>query len=436
MRPVTVSTSRVISKNYDLGSRRVASVGEPIIGVRNYTATDVVVEAVALQDFRQICSVPRGLDQAQELSFTADQEAYASGPSDESEIAPATKVDMAAIEGGAAEASASAPLAQHSADAYAEGETSQGTPVVAGSESEETAPRRSLLDRFHRLLTGDDASTPAPAAQVEASAGGSSAQAAATGMDDEVAMTVREDGGDAGVGASVQVSADAGTAEAQAPAVAHSPDTEFRLYDDTDLEARRENVTPSFAGLGDEEMEKLYCKRGLLSYVLAASGERFAIAGQFVEAGKTYYLVQLPVRGGDLFLAVDDSGRLKPERYVAWHDEDDTRKTSLGIPIEYLSVKYPLAPEKPLFFFDHRESVVAGGTSQNFDLIYEGTSYDHRGMVYHMRYREYDRVRPNEPIYVQDLAYSGHTSTVDVLGLRIRVHDVSDQQIIYTVQND
>ena len=60
MEDVESAKRTVISRNYAVGARRVAAVGEPIVGVRNYTATSAVVGAVALEHFRQLCSLPPG----------------------------------------------------------------------------------------------------------------------------------------------------------------------------------------------------------------------------------------------------------------------------------------------------------------------------------------------------------------------------------------
>ena len=57
--PVPTDSRTVISKNYTIGGRRTAAVGEAVVGVRNYTAAERVTQAVVLRDFRQLCQVPK-----------------------------------------------------------------------------------------------------------------------------------------------------------------------------------------------------------------------------------------------------------------------------------------------------------------------------------------------------------------------------------------
>jgi hypothetical protein len=279
-------------------------------------------------------------------------------------------------------------------------------PALPPDEARPTAPGPGLMGKWRQMLGGPPTSA---TAETDAADQPPVADAEVEGM-----IETGEQSAEVDASADVEASADA----------------EIRLAADED--AALEAAKPP----EDERLEDLYCRRGTLKYVYGHQGDRFPIAGSFFEDERTYYLVQLPAPGGDLMLAVDEAGHLKSEPYAAWRDEDDTTETRLGVPASYVATKVPLSIEGPLFRFERREAVVAGGGSQNFDLIYRGTSYDHRGLIYHVLYREYDRTRATDPIYVQDLAYSGQTNTLDVLGMRIHVHDVSDEHIIYTIQDD
>ncbi len=393
MQPVEPNQRTVVSKDYALGARRVAAVGEPIVGVRNYTATDVVVDAIAIRDFRQLCYSPTGALEIEAASYTAE---------------PAYAVDADA----SAEATAAAPAAEASVSV----ETDVSAEHRAGAYGRTTSTREpsttpsagpGLFGKWQQILG-------APVADV-------SAQQEAAG---------RQVVADTEVEGMIEAGAEPPKAEAGASAQP-SADTEIQFHAETETPKVEIGKPPE-----DERLSDLYCRRGTLKYVYGHQGDRFPIAGAFTENERMYYLVQLPAPGGDLMLAADDAGRLKGEPYAAWRDEGDTTETRLGVPLRYQTTKVPLELEGPLFRYEHREAVVAGGGSQNFDLIYRGTSYDHRGLIYHVLYREYDRTRATDPIYVQDLAYSGQTNTLDVLGMRIHVHDISDAHIIYTIQDD
>jgi hypothetical protein len=112
-------------------------------------------------------------------------------------------------------------------------------------------------------------------------------------------------------------------------------------------------------------------------------------------------------------------------------------ETPAGIPLRWQDTPVPLQVEGTVFRFDTQETVAPEGSRfVHYELLYKGTTYDYRGMVYHLLYREYRRENPNLPLYEQDLEYPSSVSTVDVVGLRIHVEDVNDNQIVYTVMND
>ena len=97
----------------------------------------------------------------------------------------------------------------------------------------------------------------------------------------------------------------------------------------------------------------------------------------------------------------------------------------------------PLVLGAPLFRFETDEAVAPDSANfVHYEILYRGTTYDYRGAVYHLLYREYRRENPSLPLYEQDLEFSSSVTTVDVLGLRMRVHDVNETQIVYTVLTD
>jgi len=183
------------------------------------------------------------------------------------------------------------------------------------------------------------------------------------------------------------------------------------------------------------------CQAGRLSYVRGVEGDRFAVGGSHREGGNLYYMVQFDAGNqGIVYLAADARGRVKQGDYLAVvpeAGEDDMVATPLGVPLHTLKLRDSLERERPLFRFEVDETVdPLAPDFKHFALMYEGTTYDHRGMVYHLLYREYRRDEGDLPLFEQSLAFAGETSTIDILGFRIRVHNVDDRQIIYTVQRD
>jgi len=187
---------------------------------------------------------------------------------------------------------------------------------------------------------------------------------------------------------------------------------------------------------GDTDTQKLVCHSGRLAMLRGAAHDRFDVAGAFTEAGKTYYMVKLPANGGSLYVAADTSGRVKLGKYAAWAP-DDVAETPVGVPLRWQDTPVQLQADGPLFRFETQESVSQSASRfVHYELIYKGTTYDYRGMVYHLLYREYRKENPSLPLYEQDLEFAGSVTSVDVLGMRIRVEDVNDNQIVYTVLSD
>lgn len=181
------------------------------------------------------------------------------------------------------------------------------------------------------------------------------------------------------------------------------------------------------------------CQAGRLSYVRGQREERFNVGGAFREGGNLYYMVEFDAaEAGPVYVASDPRGRVKTGDYLA-HDTSDQPavSTPLGVAVDFITSETPLPRDHALFRFELSETIdPLAPNFQHYSLQYEGTSYDHRGMVYHLLYREYRRDGSTNPLFEQSLAFAGETSTIDVLGFRIRVHNVDDKQIVYTVQRD
>ncbi|MEE8310748.1 MAG: hypothetical protein V3R77_00735 [Candidatus Binatia bacterium] len=382
MEPVEPTARTVISKNYTVGSRRVATVDEPMVGVRDYTSSDLIVAAIATRDFVQHCRRPEDL-KPQEVAATA-----AAAEREQQAVDPRAAAEVPS--GGFT----------HEPEAYGASGTSEADRAVSTTATTDAAPkakRESHVGRFFsRMFGGDDA-----AASAEST-------------------TVREQ----------TPSEEPDFAEPLTPRTAGRADAE------SDSEAQ-EQAQAASAVTAVEVADPLACQSGRLSYIHGKRGDRFAVAGAFETGSKRYYLIDVPTPNGNMYIAVDARGRLKYDPYLAWRELDDVVVTRFGIPLEYQQASVVMEEEGRLFRFETSETVsVHGGAYRNFELVYKGTTYDHRGMVYHVLYKEYGRDRPTVPIYIQDLAYASQTQTVDILGMRIRVHDVDDTQISYTIQRD
>lgn len=189
---------------------------------------------------------------------------------------------------------------------------------------------------------------------------------------------------------------------------------------------------------GSTERELAPCKSGPLSYLNIAAGSILNVAGGFEEAGVVYYLLAKETPDGTLFLATDRQGRLKENRYVAWRDaKAETVVTQLGMPLATVPVSEPLAFRDPVVRYETEEVVITDSPKfVHFELTYAGASYDHRGETWHLLYKEYRRNPPGSPIYTKRLDYTEIGSTIELLGLRLQVHDATPSYLTYTVVGD
>ncbi len=55
LRPIPGTEREVLSKSYQVGERYTVSIGQPMVGIKNYRVFDRVARAVALEDFEQLC---------------------------------------------------------------------------------------------------------------------------------------------------------------------------------------------------------------------------------------------------------------------------------------------------------------------------------------------------------------------------------------------
>ncbi len=232
MEPVQATARTVISKNYAVGARRITTVGEPMVGVRDYTSSDVVIAAVATRDFVQHCRRVSQLDAEELVEMNAALE-----------LAVEADVERASI-------SAAATAQQSASDAAA---TASSAEAAAADSSE------GLLAPFRNLFTGAEPAAARPAAPA------ASAAKSAPKADPIVVMP------DASAGAS-------------APQVDVTVDT----VEIAEIPVPVDPVDPRI------------CAAGRLSWVRGEVGERFGVAGVYVEDGKEFYLLDLPTPEGNL----------------------------------------------------------------------------------------------------------------------------------------
>jgi len=189
------------------------------------------------------------------------------------------------------------------------------------------------------------------------------------------------------------------------------------------------------AQAGETATDKLACRSGRLSYIRGNEHDRFDVAGSITDGGTTYYMLKVTTDDGTIYLAVDGNGRLRAGRYAAWAP-NASETTPIGVPLRWQDVPVALDSD-PFFRLETTSTPVGGGANfVHYAVVYRGVTLDYRGLVFHLLYREYGQGDESTPVYEQSLDYAGGVSVIDVLGLRLRVQDVSESQIVYTVVSD
>jgi hypothetical protein len=180
------------------------------------------------------------------------------------------------------------------------------------------------------------------------------------------------------------------------------------------------------------------CKSTPLSYLDLPAGRDLNVAGGFEEDGVVYYLLSVETPEGTLFLATDRLGRLKSSRYAAWRDaKAETVVTQLGMPLNVLDISHPLRLTTPIVRYETEEVLLPDSPKYvHFELDYAGTTHDYRGNVWHLLYKEYRRDPPGSPIYTKRLDYTDVGSPIELLGMRIQIHDATGSYLTYTVIED
>ena len=88
LEPVPTESRKVDWKNYQVGVRETAKVGEPIIVVKDYTVSDRVMRSVARHSFAQLGTTPKSetltADEIESLSCTSKPFVYMRGHEDQS----------------------------------------------------------------------------------------------------------------------------------------------------------------------------------------------------------------------------------------------------------------------------------------------------------------------------------------------------------------
>jgi hypothetical protein len=185
------------------------------------------------------------------------------------------------------------------------------------------------------------------------------------------------------------------------------------------------------------QVEKIECKPPL-SYLDIPAGRTLTVAGGFEEAGEVYYLLALDTVDGTLFIATDRFGRLKRSPYVAWRPVGaENVVTQVGIPLEVVETSEPLVLDGPIVRYETEEVVLADSANyRHFELDYAGMTEDERGSTWHLLYKEYRRDPAGSPIFTKRLDYTNVGSAVDLLGMKIHIHDVTPSHIVFTVLSD
>jgi hypothetical protein len=211
---------------------------------------------------------------------------------------------------------------------------------------------------------------------------------------------------------------------------------------------RQKNLTMS--PLADFRMTGTFSKKLLFDYAVSIAGSktgRYPLIGSMRIDGSTYYVVDMQDTRDTSYAVLIGLDNKLTERYLL-NDDHDYLMPALGATLVPGEVTFALNGDAD--DADPSNTVVRYGTT-NFELIYRGVNK----VAMEMTFREYTPDYRDDPslfealqsgirkvinehpdAFGQSLAYPLGTATVTVKNLKIRIHEATDDRIVYTVLDD
>ncbi len=179
------------------------------------------------------------------------------------------------------------------------------------------------------------------------------------------------------------------------------------------------------------------CTDSPFSGVRGNLGDTFRVGGAIVEEGVPYYMIEIEAVGGNAYMLADPDGYLRDGAYMAWRGEKENGMNRRGLPHEAVQPEIRLDVAGPLFSYETDETfVVDAARYLNYELVYKGTAYDHRGTSYRVLYREYRRDNTRVPSFEQVLSFAADQTDFELLGLRIGVYGATADTLTFSVEQD
>lgn len=158
-----------------------------------------------------------------------------------------------------------------------------------------------------------------------------------------------------------------------------------------------------------------------LTQIQGTTETNYPVRGELTYEDKIYTIADISTQYAAL---IDSSGKPLFDKMLDTSDYFLVPLSAMGkVTYEPRSVRFEQV-------FEERTDKIAG--SLNFELLYGGTD----GKSFTGTYREYTSDNLARPAFAQNLVYENTADSIRYRNIRIRIHEVSSEKLVYTVLAD
>ena len=154
-------------------------------------------------------------------------------------------------------------------------------------------------------------------------------------------------------------------------------------------------------------------------------GQEYSIRGETTLDDKNFIILNMPppYPGGTHGALVDNGGYISHQVIVPNYQSPS---------LPWVVLNFTLKPDRVRFLPVSEEKINLKAGYLNYELLYGGT--DGKSII--INYREYTSDDVARPAFYQNLVYESKAEYIRFKNIRIRVHEATNEKIIYTIERD
>ena len=162
-----------------------------------------------------------------------------------------------------------------------------------------------------------------------------------------------------------------------------------------------------------------------LTTIKGIKGQEYLVGGETTLDDKNFIVVNMPppYPGGNYGALVDNEGHI-------YHRVIIPNYQSPNLP--WIVLNFTVQPDRVRFLSVSEEKINLKAGYLNYELLYGGT--DGKSII--INYREYTSDDVARPAFYQNLVYESKAEYIRFKNIRIRVHESTNEKIVYTIERD